>query len=99
MAARFHIKVNPHGGIALRDRHAPAFVRNFPDLAAAVLAMDNRVRAEWGMRPRVALTRQEIREAMNARAVSSQAGLASFVRSSATGDLLFPRDFDEAVER
>ena len=62
--SRFHIKVNPFGGVAMKDRKSPAFVRNFPTIEAACLAMDNRVRRELGMPDRVQITRREIREAM-----------------------------------
>lgn len=61
---RFHIKVNPFGGVALKDRWAPAFVRSYPTLDAACLAMDNIVRRDHAMPPRVPITRREIREAM-----------------------------------
>lgn len=61
---RFHIKVNPLGGVALKDRWAPAFVRSYATLDAACLAMDNIVRRDHGMPERVAITRREIREAM-----------------------------------
>lgn len=89
---RFHIKVNPFGGVALKDRWTPAFVRSYATLDAACLAMDNIVRRNHGMPERVAITRREIREAMTVRVeaplktltgvevnrISSQAGLASF---------------------
>lgn len=64
MPARFHIKVNPFGGFALRDRWSPAFVRSYPTIGEAATAMDNRVRVEAGMPPRPHVTRDEIAAAM-----------------------------------
>ena len=71
--SRFHIKVNPRGGVALKDRHSPAFVQTYASLEAACLAMDNRVRRELGYADRLPITRREVRDAMR---TSSQAGLA-----------------------
>jgi hypothetical protein len=62
--SRFHIKVNPFGGVVLKDRHAPAFVRSYSSLDAACFAMDNRVRREMGLPDRPQITRREIRDAM-----------------------------------
>ncbi len=64
--ARFRIKIDRgrRNPVVLKDYSAPAYLRTFRTLRAAMLHVDNRVRAERGMPPRLDLTRDEIRAAM-----------------------------------
>lgn len=67
---RFAIKIARHWTttpIILKDRWQPAFLRSFATLDEACLAMDNIVRRDHAMPPRVPITRREIREAMERR--------------------------------
>lgn len=79
---RFAIKVARHWTttpIALKDRWQPAFVRSFATLDEACLAMDNIVRRDHNMPPRIAITRREIREAM---ALNARLGYIEEVKAS-----------------
>ena len=62
MTARFRIKID-HGyrqPIVVKDRTATAYIRRFGTLRAAMLHVDNRVRAERGMPPRLDIERADI---------------------------------------
>jgi len=66
---RFRIRIDrlasPDRRVVLHDREHPARFGRYASIPAAMLAADNTVRAERGMRPRLAITRREIREAMS----------------------------------
>ena len=66
MSARFRIKVDAsyRQPFVLKDHRAPAYIRRFRTLRAAMLHIDNRVRAERGMPPRPDISVDEIRAAM-----------------------------------
>lgn len=66
MSARFRVKID-HGyrqPIVLKDRSAPAYIRRFRTLRAAMLHIDNRVRGERGMPPRPDIERADIEKAI-----------------------------------
>jgi hypothetical protein len=66
MSARFRIKIDVgrRTPFVLKDRQAPAYLRSFRTLRAAMLHIDNRVRGERGMPPRPDIERADVVEAM-----------------------------------
>jgi hypothetical protein len=64
---RFRIKIAKHPTLTpfkLNDRTQPAFVRGYATLDAATRAMDNIVRRERGLAPRIEWPNNDAREAM-----------------------------------
>lgn len=87
---RFAIKVARHWTttpIILKDRWQPAFLRSFATLDEACLAMDNIIRRDHAMPPRVPITRREIRRAM--------ATYARIDRERLDEEMTAPRIWDE----
>lgn len=79
MSARFRIKID-HGyrqPIVLKDRTAPAYIRRFRTLRAAMLHVDNRVRAERGAPPRPDVERADIVTAIRSAKAFNNPGVHS----------------------
>lgn len=77
--ARFRIKID-HGRrrpFVLKDYAAPAYLRSFRTLRAAMLHVDNRVRSERGMPPRPDVERADIVAAIRVAKAYNNPGVHS----------------------
>lgn len=91
MSARFRItreKEYPRRPWRLRDRTRPAFVGRYARLDLALLAMDNKLRAEREMPARLPITAAEIRERMT---LPPNAHLENDGRTLVVDEPFFPR--------